>query len=142
MKQASSILQTDQKNLLAKHVQAQSLFMGGKREQGVKVMEELMGGPNPTEDMYINTIQMYMATGRMDDALALVDNGSKQYVLQADANMGRDLREALASAGERYGGMDFDIFRDHTAVVSDRRRNISFVDRDLDAACVADAGEV
>lgn len=78
-KQASSILQTDQKNLLAKQVQAQSLFMGGKREQGVKVMEELMGGPNPTEDMYINTIQMYMATGRMDDALALVDKGSAKF---------------------------------------------------------------
>lgn len=78
-KQASTILQTDPPNTLAKEVLAQSLFMNGKREQGIKVMEELLSMKSPTEDMYINTIQMYMPVGRIDDALALVNKGSALF---------------------------------------------------------------
>jgi len=77
--QASTILQTDSKNILAKEVLAQSLFMNGKREQGIKVMEGLLGAQNPTEDMYINTIQMYMSVGRVDDAKALVNKGAARF---------------------------------------------------------------
>jgi tetratricopeptide (TPR) repeat protein len=77
--QASTILQNDSKNILAKEVLAQSLFMNGKREQGIKVMEGLLGAQKPTEDMYINTIQMYMSVGRVDDAISLVNKGTAMY---------------------------------------------------------------
>jgi tetratricopeptide (TPR) repeat protein len=75
-KQASSILGNDPKNILAKEVMAQTLFMSGKKDQAVQIMEELLKGPNPTEDMYINSAQMYMVIGRVDDALSLVSKGS------------------------------------------------------------------
>ncbi|MGD0822308.1 MAG: tetratricopeptide repeat protein [Desulfomonilia bacterium] len=71
-KQAYAILGKDPKNTLAKKILAQSQFMGGKREQGIKVMEELIKSSSPTEDMYFDTIQMYMTVGKSEDALALV----------------------------------------------------------------------
>jgi tetratricopeptide (TPR) repeat protein len=77
--QASMILKNDPKNILAKETLAQALFMNGKKEQGIKVMEELLKTQNPTEDLYINAIQMYLATGRMGDALALVSKGASLF---------------------------------------------------------------
>lgn len=77
--QASFILKNDPKNILAKEALAQALFMNGKKEQGIKVMEELLKTQSPTEDLYINAIQMYLATGRIGDALALVSKGTSLF---------------------------------------------------------------
>lgn len=78
-KQASAILQNDPKNVLAREIQAQTFFMTGKKEQGIKVMEELLKTQSPTEDLYVNGIQMYMAVGRSDDALSLISGGAKLF---------------------------------------------------------------
>lgn len=75
-KEARAVLEIDPGHVLAREVLAQALFMGGKRDEGVGFMEGLLKGPHPTEEMYINTIQMYMAEGRTADALALIDKGS------------------------------------------------------------------
>jgi tetratricopeptide (TPR) repeat protein len=78
-KQASTILENDPNNILAKEILAQTLFVNGKKEQSIKIMEELIKSPNPTEEMYINTAQMYMATGRVEDALTLVSQGATRF---------------------------------------------------------------
>ncbi|MCK7471337.1 MAG: hypothetical protein MZU95_11600 [Desulfomicrobium escambiense] len=62
-KEARGILQIDPRHILAREVLAQALFMNGKRDEGIKTMEGLLKEPNPTEEMYINTTQMYMAVG-------------------------------------------------------------------------------
>ncbi len=125
-KQAASILETDTKNSLARQVLAQSLFMSGKRDQGIKVMEDLAGEASPTEDMYINLIQMYMAVGRLDDALALANKGSAQfakstklrfvasdiYVLKKDTLNARKLAEEAyrVSGGDITAGVALAMF--------------------------------
>jgi tetratricopeptide (TPR) repeat protein len=109
-KQASTILKDDPKNLLAKEILAQALFMNGKKEQGIKLMEELLKTQSPTEDMYINTIQMYMAMGRMEDTLALVSKGSSLFpksakirFLASDISVFRnDINSAKKWAEEAY----------------------------------------
>lgn len=77
--EAQAILKLQPSHTLAKEVLAQALFMTGKRDDGVKLMESLLAQEKPTEEMFINTIQMYMATGRATDALALVDRGAALY---------------------------------------------------------------
>jgi len=109
-KQSAEILKLDPTNILAKQVLAQSLFIGGKREDGIRLMEELVGGTNPTEDMFINTIQMYIALGRLDDALALASKGSAKFAkstkirfISSDVySMKKDLANARKMAEEAY----------------------------------------
>ena len=75
-KESRAVLEIDPGHVMAREVLAQALFMGGKREEGIDIMEGLLKGKNPTEEMYINSIQMYMAVGRTPDALALIDRGA------------------------------------------------------------------
>lgn len=75
-KEARAILEIDPRHILAREVLAQSLFMDGKRDEGIRTMETLLREPKTTEEMYINTIQMYMSVGRTSDALALIDKGA------------------------------------------------------------------
>jgi tetratricopeptide (TPR) repeat protein len=75
LEEAEAILKLDPSHTLAREVRAQTLFMSGKRDEGIRTMEGLLKGEKPTEEMFINTIQMYMAVGRPDDALALVERG-------------------------------------------------------------------
>jgi len=78
-KQATTILEQDPNNILAKEVKAQTLFIAGKKDQAIAIMEDLLKGPKPSEDMFINTAQMYMITGRTEDALALAMKGSDLF---------------------------------------------------------------
>ncbi|HOM28683.1 MAG TPA: tetratricopeptide repeat protein [Deltaproteobacteria bacterium] len=78
-KEAEAIIAIDPKHTLAREIRAQALFMSGNRDEGVRTMEELLKTEKPTEEMYLNTIQMYMAVGRTDDALTLVDRGAALF---------------------------------------------------------------
>ena len=78
-KEARGILEIDPRHILAREVLAQALFMNGKRDEGIKTMEGLLKEPNPTEEMYINTTQMYMAVGRTGDAITLIDRGAALF---------------------------------------------------------------
>lgn len=78
-KESRAILQIDPGHVLAREVLAQALFMGGKRDEGIGVMEGLLKGQKPTEEMYINLTQMYMAVGRTRDALTLIDRGAALF---------------------------------------------------------------
>jgi tetratricopeptide (TPR) repeat protein len=78
-KHAAAILEQDPNNILAKEVKAQTLFISGKRDQAIAIMEDLLKGPKPSEDMFINTAQMYMVTGRTEDALALAMKGASLF---------------------------------------------------------------
>jgi tetratricopeptide (TPR) repeat protein len=77
--EAKAILEIDPKHLIAREVLSQSLFMGGKRSEGIAVMEALIKEPNPTEEMYINIAQMYMAVGMTTDALAMIEKGTALF---------------------------------------------------------------
>ncbi len=78
-KQASAILEQDPQNILAREVKTQTLFISGNRDQAITIMEDLLKGPKPSEDMFINTAQMYMVTGRTEDALALAMKGTALF---------------------------------------------------------------
>ena len=77
--QASKILEIDPENRTAKEMLAQALFQSGKTEEAVAIMEKILKEATPSEATLINVIQMYLATGRIDDALDLVSKGTSLY---------------------------------------------------------------
>ncbi len=77
--EAKAILEIDPKHLIAREVLSQALFMGGKRSEGIAIMEALIKEPNPTEEMFINIAQMYMAVGMTPDALAMTEKGTALF---------------------------------------------------------------
>ncbi len=78
-KEASTILQYEPQNKNAKEILAQALFQTGKKQEAVRIMEELLNSPKPDEATIVNAAQMYMGTDRTDSALALVTKGSALY---------------------------------------------------------------
>ncbi len=77
--QAQAILDIDPNNPTAKEMLAQALFQSGKKAEAVAIMEDILQAKEPTEAAIINTIQMYLALGRFDDALKLVSKGVSLY---------------------------------------------------------------
>ncbi|HOE72176.1 MAG TPA: tetratricopeptide repeat protein [Deltaproteobacteria bacterium] len=78
-KQASIILEYEPENRKAQEMLAQALFQSGKQKEAVAIMDGLLKDPKPLEATIINAVQMYMATGRVEDALALLSSGSSLY---------------------------------------------------------------
>jgi tetratricopeptide (TPR) repeat protein len=78
-KQASTILEYEPGNRRAQEMLAQALFQNGKQKEAVAIMEELLKDSKPLEATIINAVQMYMAGGRIDDALSLLSSGSSLY---------------------------------------------------------------
>ncbi|MBN1636666.1 MAG: tetratricopeptide repeat protein [Deltaproteobacteria bacterium] len=79
IEEATKILETDSKNLQAKEILAQGLFLSGKREEAIGIMEELIQAGVPSEPIFINAIQMYLAVGKTDQASDLISRGITAY---------------------------------------------------------------
>ncbi|HPR50787.1 MAG TPA: tetratricopeptide repeat protein [Deltaproteobacteria bacterium] len=77
--QASELLEIDPENRIAKEMLAQALFQSGNQQEAVEIMEGLLKDGEPSEATIINVIQMYLAIGRIDDALDLVAKGTSLY---------------------------------------------------------------
>ncbi len=77
--EAEAILKIQPSHTLGREVLAQALFMNGKRDEGIEVMKGLLAQEKPTEEMFINTAQMYMSTGKVTEALSVVDRGTAMY---------------------------------------------------------------
>jgi len=110
IEQATSILDLDSGNLMAREILAQSLFLSGEREKAVGIMEEIIKDTDPTEEALINLSQMYIALGRVNDALDLVSKGSVLYpsstkirFLASDIHVfNKDLEQAKKWAEDAY----------------------------------------
>ena len=77
--QASKILEIDPENRTAKEMLAQAMFQSGNQQEAVEIMEGVLKDGEPSEATLINAIQMYLAIGRIDDALDLVSKGTSLY---------------------------------------------------------------
>ncbi len=114
-KEALAILKLEPDNINAKEILAQSLFQTGKRDEAVRIMEEILAKPKPSEATFLNTAQMYMATSRADEALALIQKGAAQYTgsskirflasdiyaFKGDLNLARTWAEAAYNADKK-----------------------------------------
>jgi len=76
---ASQILELEPANLKAKEILAQSLYLSGSREEAVTIMKEIVEAQEPSEGIIINTIQMYLGTGNIDEAMELISRGISIY---------------------------------------------------------------
>lgn len=78
-KQASAVLEYEPENRKAREMLAQALFQDGQRDEAVAIMDRLLEDPKPLEATIVNAVQMYMATNRAQDAMALLKRGSSLY---------------------------------------------------------------
>ncbi len=79
LKSSLAILEIDKNNLRAREIQAQAMYLTGKRHEAVSLMEDILAHGNASESVIINTVQMYLGLNQPEKALGLIQKGIAQY---------------------------------------------------------------
>jgi len=79
LKSSQAILEIDRENLRAREIQAQALYLAGKKVEALSLMEKILARGKPSESIIINSVQMYLGLEQSDKALDLIQKGIAQY---------------------------------------------------------------
>jgi len=79
LKSSRAILEIDRGNPRGREIQAQAMYLIGRKAEALSLMEDILARGNPSESLIINTVQMYVGLDQADKALSLIQKGITQY---------------------------------------------------------------
>jgi tetratricopeptide (TPR) repeat protein len=86
-KEATIVLGLNPSDIHAKEILAQSLFLSGKKDEALILLNNLIAKDEAGEGMFIDAVQILYEMGNMDDALKLIDTGLKKFPSSAGIRM-------------------------------------------------------